>query len=139
MAGSSIVTILPTRMRLPVPAAVTLGAAEVAGEPLAVEVGDDGELVLLGPQPVTRASATSAADNEPNRLRDVVMGQPSSRGRRRAAGPRPRIEISTSRSDRGSRIVQIRGRGLFYPLRARERAAVEAARASIRIVGCIER
>ena len=126
--GSSMVTIRPTMTRLPVLAAGGLGATEMAGEALAVEVGDDGELALLGLQPATTASTTRAADNVPNLPRDAVMGQPASRGRRRAARPgRPRIDllaelhrtedapridafsrVSTNRSDPGSRSVQIR-------------------------------
>ena len=60
-----------------------LGAAAVAGEPLADEVGDDGELVLLGAQPVTRASTTIAADNGRTAC-GVVMGHLS---RGDAGGP----------------------------------------------------
>src|SRR5215212_2626862 len=105
VGGSSIVTMFPTRTRLPVD--VLPAAAEPSGEPLGVASGADGELVLLGLQPVTRASATSAAQNEPDGTRDVVMGQPSSRRRHRTAGPLRRIRVlaeadaSTTTGDRG--------------------------------------
>ena len=67
-----MVTIRPTMTMLP-----DLGAelaAALGADGLLADKGDEGGLVLLGLQPETRASATNAADNEPNLPRDAVMG-----------------------------------------------------------------
>ena len=127
-----MVTIRPTMTRLPVLAAGRLGAAEIAGEPLAVEVGDDGE----------RAARTAAGDErarpvQPTASRTACgmwswanlprvgdVGRPV-RAHAWSTRRSHRAEISTMKSDRGSRIVQIRRRVCSIPIRAREQAALE--------------
>ena len=73
MAGSSIVTIRPTMTRSPPSEPVAPAVVVGAGASSAEHDGDVGELVPAKAQPVTRASTISAADNEPNPLRDASM------------------------------------------------------------------